>query len=186
MLPSSALSLIHSFARHSLALFLPPLLSHLSLPSKPPLAWIRMKSRVSLVTSVLSSICLFVGFGLSWTYPVIAFAIGAIIAANLAINFALRVQATRKFFPPGLLLIISLGVFVFLCILAARAPPTKGLPDSNAAEGRDTRAMTSAGATAAAASSSSGRRGLMRRRPPIVPLPPPGVPRRPPAVRETP
>ena len=85
-----------------------------------------MRSRVSLVSSVLSSTCLFVAFGVSWSYPAIAFSIGAIIAANLAINLALRVQATRKFFPPGLLFMISLGVFVFLCILAARAPPTKG------------------------------------------------------------
>lgn len=151
--------------------------------SLPLIAWYKVKSRVSLVTSVISSIFLFVGFGLSWSYPAIAFSIGAIIAANLAINFALRVQATRKFFPPGLLLMLSIGVFVFLCILAARAPPTQGLPESKAGGG-DTRARAMTSATGAGAS--RGRRGLLRRRPPMVPAPPVGVPRRPPAVRETP
>jgi uncharacterized membrane protein (UPF0136 family) len=93
-------------------------------------AYYKVKSRVSLITSVVSAVALFVAFGISWAYPVIAFAIGAIVSINLAINFAFRLQASRKFMPAGMLMILSTGVFIFLCILAARAP-IDGLPPYN-------------------------------------------------------
>lgn len=93
-----------------------------------PTAWYRRGSRVSLVSASLSTFILLAAFVLSFWFPVISFAIGAIVAINLAINFAVRLQATRKFMPAGMLMLISLGVFVFLVILAARAP-IKGLPD---------------------------------------------------------
>ncbi|GAB5036002.1 Hypothetical protein NocV09_03200490 [Nannochloropsis oceanica] len=150
-------------------------------------AWIRVRCKVLLVSSMLSSACLFVAFGLSWVYPAIAFSIGAIIAANLGINFALRVQAVRKFFPPGLLLLISSGVFVFLCILAVRASPTKGLRGTKVVGG-NTRTVTSSGAPGAAGATASGRRGLLKKRPLMVPMPVPraGVSWPPPPEHEIP
>jgi hypothetical protein len=40
----------------------------------------------------------------------------------VAINDALRLQESRQIFPTGITLVISVGSFVFFCILAANAP----------------------------------------------------------------
>lgn len=82
----------------------------------------KARSRIEVMSAVVSFICLFVAFGISWTYPIVAFAIAAIVAANVAINDALRLQESRQIFPTGITLVISVGSFVFFCILAANAP----------------------------------------------------------------
>lgn len=97
-------------------------------------AWYRRRSRVSLISSSVCTFFLLLGFVLSFWFPIIAFAIGAIVAresttprrlclwlgmlvggsssidthtyphiptVNLAINFAVRLQATRRFMPAG-------------------------------------------------------------------------------------
>lgn len=68
-------------------------------------AWFRRRSRASLVSSAVCSFLLLLAFVLSFWFPVIAFSIGAIVALNLAINFAVRLQATRKFMPAGRLIL---------------------------------------------------------------------------------
>jgi uncharacterized membrane protein (UPF0136 family) len=99
-------------------------------------AYYRRGSRVSLVSSSLSAFLLLVAFVLSFWWPIIAFAIGAIVSLNLAINFAVRLQATRKCMPAGILMLVSLCVFAFLVYLAARAP-VKGLPDYRTTRSRE-------------------------------------------------
>ncbi|HZO89120.1 MAG TPA: TMEM14 family protein [Chthonomonadaceae bacterium] len=77
------------------------------------LAYARAQSVMSLVSGVVSGILIYVAYFLSRTQPRSGFALGAIVALLLTVNFALRFRG--KFMPTGLLLLVSVLALGLLC-----------------------------------------------------------------------
>jgi uncharacterized membrane protein (UPF0136 family) len=71
------------------------------------IGWQMSGSRISLTASLVSAALLSVAYRLSYTYPTRGWAMGAVIAAALAILFTIRWRKTRKLMPAGIMLLIS-------------------------------------------------------------------------------
>lgn len=78
------------------------------------IGYVKAKSNQSLISGLGSGIALAIAWYISLQNPTIGLALAAVIALALLIVFALRLRATGKFMPAGLLAglsLVAMGVF---------------------------------------------------------------------------
>jgi uncharacterized membrane protein (UPF0136 family) len=78
-------------------------------------------SSQSLIMSLVSAALVFLGFFLSTSNPRTGYILLSVVGGALTVVFIMRVMATHKFMPAGMLLIITAAFLVF-CML--RLPKT--------------------------------------------------------------
>lgn len=86
------------------------------------IGYVKAKSNQSLVSGLGSGIALAIAWYISLQNPAIGLVLATVIALALLIVFALRLQATGKFMPAGLLAGLSLVASVVFAI-ALFLPP---------------------------------------------------------------
>ena len=76
-------------------------------------------SSQSLIMGLVSAALVFVGFYLTTSNPKIGFMMLSAIGGILTVVFVMRLLATHKFMPSGMLLIVTMGFLVF-CLTRLR------------------------------------------------------------------
>ena len=84
------------------------------------IGYLKAKSKISLISGIVSGVLLLVAWYLAGRNPVLGLGLGLALAVVLLVVFAKRLMSTRKLMPAGPMLVLAMGALV-LCLVGLQS-----------------------------------------------------------------